>query len=99
MMELIEWIDSEIVYHAKEVNPLDNEFNKIHSSMIVALKDVKAKATELRDTVERDSIIESHVECVRQGTERENDTIFTKEDEAIVRRDITDYYTQTYQSK
>ena len=45
---------------------------------------------------EKQQIIDSHVECVKQGTERESETEFTEEDELIVRKDIENYYNQTY---
>jgi len=45
---------------------------------------------------EKQQIIDSHVECVKRGTEKEGDTIFTKEDEKIVMEDIETYYNETY---
>ena len=46
--------------------------------------------------LERKVIIDFHVECVRAGTERENETYFSKEDEVQVRQDAENFYNNTF---
>jgi uncharacterized circularly permuted ATP-grasp superfamily protein len=63
--------------------------------VVIDYEEMKLLFPELKEN-EREQIIDSHVECVKQGTERESETEFTEEDELIVRKDIENYYNQTY---
>jgi len=45
---------------------------------------------------ERTQIIDFHVNCVKEGTEREDGTKFSKKDEKLVRKDAEQYFNNTY---
>jgi hypothetical protein len=87
----VEWLANELLH-------LDHEFDM----KLIDKNEYQARRKQVTNQakeMEKEQIIESVVNTVKIGTEKEGVLIFTNEDEILIRNESEQYYNETFKSE